>query len=191
MAGVAGPMLQRSRASGARFLTGLAVGGISAGLVLAVPLYLVGHLAGRVMPLPVKMVLLVGLAFALGLADLTGRTPHVWRQVPQRLVRSLPPGALGLTWGFDLGLLVTTQKASSLLWLSIAAVTLLDPGLVPAALVAFSLAATAGVLTLSMTAWAVAMRGGLGWIWIRRTRWATGTTMLAAGLGTVLMGVTG
>jgi hypothetical protein len=184
-------MLQRSRASGARFLTGLAVGGISAGLVLAVPLYLAGHLAGRVMPLPVKMVLLVGLAFALGLADLTGRTPHVWRQVPQRLVRSLPPGALGLTWGFDLGLLVTTQKASSLLWLSIAAVTLLDPGLVPAALIAFSLAATAGVLTLSMTAWAVAMRGGLDWTWIRRTRWATGATMLAAGLGTLLMSVTG
>jgi hypothetical protein len=191
MAGVAGPMLQRSRVSGARFLTGLAVGGIFAGLVLAVPLYLVGHLAGQVMPLPVKMVLLVCLAFALGLADLTGRTPHVWRQVPQRLVRSLPPGALGLTWGFDLGLLITTQKASSLLWLSIAAVTLLDPGLVPVALIAFSLAATAGVLTLSMTAWAVAMRGGFDWTWIRRTRWATGATMLAAGLGTLLMSVTG
>jgi hypothetical protein len=191
MAGVAGPMLQRSRASGVRFLTGLAVGGIAAGLVLAVPLYLAGRLAGRVTPESARMVLLVGLAFALALADLTGRTPHVWRQVPQRLVRSLPSGTLGLTWGFDLGLLVTTQKTSSLLWLSIAAVTLLDPGLAPGALVAFSLVATAGVLALSMTAWAVAMRGGLDWTWIRRTRWATGATMLAAGLGTLLTSVTG
>ena len=191
MAGVAGPMLQRSRASGARFLSGLAVGGISAGLVLAVPLYLVGQLAGRFLPASARMALLVGLAFALALADLTGHTPHVWRQVPQRLVRSLPPGTLGLTWGFDLGLLVTTQKTSSLLWLSIAAVTLLDPGLAPGALVAFSLVATAGVLILSMTAWAVAMRGGMGWAWIRRTRWVTGATMLAAGLGTILVSVTG
>ena len=191
MAGVAGPMLQRSRASGARFLTGLAVGGITAGLVLAVPLYLAGRLAGRVTPESARMVLLVGLAFVLALADLTGRTPHVWRQVPQRLVRSLPSGTLGLTWGFDLGLLVTTQKTSSLLWLSIAAVTLLDPGLAPGALVAFSLVATAGVLALSMTAWAVTMRGGLDWTWIRRTRWVTGATMLAAALGTLLMSVTG
>jgi hypothetical protein len=184
-------MLQRSRASGARFLTGLAVGGITAGLVLAVPLYLAGRLAGRVTPESARMVLLVGLAFVLALADLTGRTPHVWRQVPQRLVRSLPSGTLGLTWGFDLGLLVTTQKTSSLLWLSIAAVTLLDPGLAPGALVAFSLVATAGVLALSMTAWAVTMRGGLDWTWIRRTRWVTGATMLAAALGTLLMSVTG
>ena len=191
MAGVAGPMLQRSRASGARFLAGLAVGGIAAGLVLAVPLYLAGHLAGRLAPVSAREALLVGLAFVLALADLTGRTPHVWRQVPQSLVRSLPPGTLGLTWGFDLGLLVTTQKASSLLWLSIAAVTLLDPGLAPAALVAFSLAATLGVIILSMTAWTVVARGGLGWTWIRRTRWATGAAMLAAGLGTILLSTAG
>jgi hypothetical protein len=191
MAGVAGPMLQRSRSSGARFLSGLAAGGIFAGLVLAIPVYLAGHLAERFVPTSARIVALIGLTFALALADLTGHTPHVWRQVPQRLVRSLPPGTLGLTWGFDLGLLVTTQKTSSLLWLSIAAVTLLDPGLAPGALVAFSLAATAGVLILSMTAWAVAMRGGMGWTWIRRTRWATGAAMLATGLGTILVSVTG
>jgi hypothetical protein len=191
MAGVAGPMLQRSRASGARFLTGLAVGGVAAGLVLAVLLYSAGHLAGRFMPVPARETLLVGMAFVLALADLTGRTPHVWRQVPQSLVRSLPPGALGLTWGFDLGLLVTTQKTSSLLWLSITAVTLLDPGLAPASLVAFSLAATIGVAILSMTACTVVARGGLGWTWIRRTRWVTGAAMLAAGLGTILLSTAG
>jgi hypothetical protein len=186
MAGVAGPMLRRSRAGTARFLIGLAVGGAGAGLVLAVPVYLVGHLAGRFLPDPVRVGLLVGLAVAFGLADLSGRTPHVWRQVPQRLVRSLPPGTLGLTWGFDLGLLVTTQKTSSLLWLSTAAVMLLNPGLAPAALVGFSLVATAGIVTLSMTAWAIAMEGRLDWTWIRRTRWATGATMLAIGMGTIL-----
>jgi hypothetical protein len=183
MAGVAGPMWQRSRASGARFLTGLAVGGAAAGLVLAVPVFLIGHVAGQVLEPPVRVGLLVALAVGFGVADLADRTPHVWRQVPQRLVRTLPPGVLGLTWGFDLGLLVTTQKTSSLLWLSIAGVTLLDPELAPGALVAFSLVAAAGIFALSMTFWKVPMRGGMGWDWIRRARWATGAAMLATGAG--------
>ena len=191
MAGVAGPMLERSRASGARFLAGLGVGGAAAGLVLSVPVYLAGQLAGRYLSLPVRAWLLVGLAVAFGLADLFGHTPHVWRQVPQQLVRTLPPGALGLAWGFDLGLLVTTQKTSSLLWLSVAAVALFDPGLAPAALVGVSLVATVGIVVLSMTAWAVAMRGGVDWTWIRRTRWATGSTMVAAGLGTMVVSAIG
>jgi hypothetical protein len=182
MAGVAGPMWQRSRASAARFLTGLAVGGAAAGLVLAVPVFLIGRLAGQVLPLPVRVALLVALAVGFGLADLAGRTPHVWRQVPQRLVRTLPPGVLGLTWGFDLGLLVTTQKTSSLLWLSIAGIALLDPGLAPGALVGFSLVASAGVLALSMRLWTVAAKGGMDWAWIRRARWVTGTAMLATGV---------
>jgi len=191
MAGVAGPMLQRSRSSGSRFLIGLAVGGATAGLVLSVPVYLVGNLAERLLPESVRVWSLVGLAVAFGLADLFGRTPHVWRQVPQRSVRSLPPGTLGLAWGFDLGLLVTTQKTSSLLWLSIAAVALMDPGMAPAALAAVSLIATAGIGALSITAWAAAARGGMGWTWIRRTRWATGSTMLAVGLGTMLASAIG
>jgi hypothetical protein len=186
MAGVAGPMWQRSRASGVRFLAGLAVGGTAAGLVLSVPVYLAGQLAVRVLPEAVRVGLLVGLALAFGLADLTGRTPHVWRQVPQRLVRSLPPGTLGLTWGFDLGLLVTTQKTSSLVWLAVAAVTLLDPGLAPGALVGISLIATLGIAVLSLTVWALTAEGGMDWPWIRRIRWATGAAMLALGLGTVL-----
>src|SRR5690348_1476054 len=106
MAGVAGPMWQRSRAQGARFLAGLAVGGVASGLVLAVVVFLFGRLAERALPLPVRVGVLVALAVGLGVADLAGRTPHVWRQVPQRLFHKLPPGLLGLTWGFDLGLLV-------------------------------------------------------------------------------------
>ncbi len=191
MAGVAGPMLQRSRAGGARFLAGLALGGACAGLVLAVPVYLVGRFVGQFLPEPVRVGMVVAIAMAFAVADLAGRTPHVWRQVPQQLVRSMSPGALGLTWGFDLGLLVTTQKTSSLLWVSIVAVTLLDPGLAPGALVAFSLIATAGIVILSMTMWAMAMEGQRGWTWIRRVRRVTGATILAAGLGTILVSVLG
>jgi hypothetical protein len=191
MAGVAGPMLQRSRARAARFLTGLAVGGVGAGLVLAVPVYLAGRFAGRLLPVPARAGLIAGLALVFGLADLFGRTPHVWRQVPQQFVRMLSPGTLGLTWGFDLGLLVTTQKTSSLLWLSIAAVALLDPALAPAALACFSLVATAAVVVLSVTTWKVVGEGKLGWAWIRRTRRVTGATMLATGLGMVLISAIG
>jgi hypothetical protein len=191
MAGVAGPMRTRDRAGAARFLVGLAAGGVAAGLVLAVPVYLVGHVAGRVLPDSARVGLLVAVAVALGAADLLGRTPHVWRQVPQKLVRELPPGTLGLTWGFDLGLLVTTQKTSSLLWVSIAAVALLDPGLAPVALVVFSLVATAGIVALTLTVWSVLMRGGLGWEWIRRARWVTGAAMLTAGFGTALLWTVG
>ena len=185
MAGVAGPMLQRSTASGVRFLAGLAAGGVAAGLLLAVPVYLAGSLADRFLPASVQVGVLVVVAIGLALADLAGRTPHVQRQVPQALVRSLPPGSLGLAWGFDLGLLITTQKTSSLLWLAIAAVALLGPATAPAALVAFSVVATAGITLLSLTAWARTMEGGFGWTWTRRTRWVTGTAMLAAAVLTL------
>src|SRR5262245_38308325 len=127
MAGVAGPMLHYKRWHGARFLVALAVGGMLAGLVLSVPVYLVGELLDRLVPLPVRLLALAVLGAALALADLRNRTPHIWRQVPQRLANRLPPGTLGLVWGFDLGLLFTTQKTVSLLWLSIGALLLLHP----------------------------------------------------------------
>ena len=191
MAGVASPILKRSRRHGARFLTGLAVGGSTAGLVLALLALLVGQLADHLAPSSVRVGVLITAAVACGLADLSGHTPHVWRQVPQRLVRSLSPGTLGLVWGFDLGLLVTTQKTSSLLWLSIAAIILLNPPLAPIALVAFSLAATAGVVIWSLTPWAMRLEGIRDRTWVRRVRIVTGMTMLSAGLGTLLATVLG
>ena len=187
MAGVAGPLLQRNRLGGTRFLIGIAVGGVGAGLVLAVPVFLMGQLADHYMPHPIRLALLIAVAVVLGFADLSGRTPHTWRQVPQRLVRTLPPGALGITWGFDLGLLVTTQKTSSLLWLSIIAITLLDPHASPEALVALSLIATIGIVLLSMSKWIAMVEGGMDWTWVRNTRTVTGVTMLAVALGAVLM----
>ena len=108
MAGVAGPMLRRSRTAAARFLAGLAIGGVAAGLLLAVPTYLLGAVVRGLLPEPARLVVLAAVCGLFALADLALPTPQVWRQVPQRLQDVLPPGALGAAWGFDLGLLVTT-----------------------------------------------------------------------------------
>src|SRR5262245_21640822 len=119
MAGVAGPMLRRSKAQGVRFLAGLLAGGLAASAVLAVALYALGTLAALVLPHTVRVVAAVLAVVAFGVADLMDRTPHIWRQVPQELIRKLPPGRLGLVWGFDLALLFTTQKSTSLTWASL------------------------------------------------------------------------
>src|SRR3954471_20098644 len=125
MTGVAGPLLRNVglRARGVRFLVGLAVGGAAGGAVLAVPVYLLGRLLE---PLPawVRLGLLAAVCCLLAVADFAQRTPHVWRQVPQGLVNKLPSGSLGLAWGFDLGLLFTTQKTTSLVWVTLAALIL-------------------------------------------------------------------
>src|SRR5690349_11355959 len=100
MAGVASPMMRHAHAKAARFLAGLTVGSALGGLVLALPVYLLGTLAG-LMPAGVRVGLLLAACAGFGLADVAGRTPHVWRQVPQRFVRTLKPGTLGVVWGFD------------------------------------------------------------------------------------------
>src|SRR5215212_10467653 len=115
MAGVAGPMLRRSRSAATRFLIGLAIGGVAAGLLLALPTYVLGSVVRGLLPEQGRLMVLAAVCGLFALADLASRTPHVWRQVPQRLQDVLPPGALGAAWGFDLGLLVTTQKTTSLL----------------------------------------------------------------------------
>jgi hypothetical protein len=48
-------------------------------------------------------------------------------QVPQRFARELndQPGRLGFIWAVDLGLIVTTQKTTSLLWIGLAGAVLL------------------------------------------------------------------
>jgi hypothetical protein len=64
-----------------------------------------------------------------GVADLTDHTPQSPRQVPQRLAGDLnhQPGRLGFIWAVDLGLLVTTQKTTSLLWIGLTGAVLLGP----------------------------------------------------------------
>jgi hypothetical protein len=127
MAGVAGPMLKRSRPQGIRFLFGLLIGGAVASTLLAGLLFGVGTVTQWLIPRHGLLVLAAAVLLLLGAADLADRTPHVWRQVPQRYVRLLPPGRLGTVWGFDLALLFTTQKSTSLPWAALAGTALLAP----------------------------------------------------------------
>jgi hypothetical protein len=176
MAGVAGPMMHRTRSRGARFLAGLTVGGAVGGLALSLPVYLLGMLAS-VLPSGVRAGLLAAACIGFGLADLRGRTPHVWRQVPQAFVRSLPPGRLGLVWGFDLGLLVTTQKTTSLIWVAGAAVVLLRPDLAAAALAAIATVAAAAITVNTLTG--LLPQGREALTWSRPARWVSGAVILA------------
>jgi hypothetical protein len=151
MAGVAGPMLQRDKAQGSRFFLGLLTGGLAASAVLAMLVYAVGTPISSLAPLRYRAVLAALVIAGFGIADLAGRTPHVWRQVPQRFVRTLPPGRLGLVWGFDLSLLVTTQKTTSLAWAALTGLLLLAPSAALPALLAMTLAGTAAVAVRSGT----------------------------------------
>ncbi|SRR5690554_3990460 len=168
MVGVSNPIHRRDPRAGRRFLAGFALGQALSVAALAGPLMLVAAAVGR-LPLLPRVLLLVALVLVLAAADLTNRTPHVWRQVPQRFARDLHdrPGQLGLIWAFDLGLLVTTQKTTSLLWIALAGAVLLGP---PAA-VAAVLATAAGWYTLGVAVLTVVAHR------------STGTTRLMEGQG--------
>ena len=150
MAGVAGPMLRSSRATGARFLAGLLVGEIAAGVLLAVPAFLLGEGLRIILAPQARLWAVAAICVVFGLADLANRTPRVGRQVPEELIRRLPPGSLGLAWGFDLGLLFTTQKAVSLIWVAIAAAILLDPPVAAVLIVGIAVVASMTVMAISI-----------------------------------------
>lgn len=151
MTGVASPMLKAFPLRGLRFLVGLLVGGAAAGLVLSLGVYVVGTTADSLLSSRDKLLVVAAVAAALGLADTIGWTPHVSRQVPQRLVRSVPAGFLGLTWGFDLGLLFTTQKTTSLIWVAVAMSLFLAPASSPMILIAIAVGAGGFVILASLT----------------------------------------
>ncbi|HEX6681434.1 MAG TPA: hypothetical protein VF062_01470 [Candidatus Limnocylindrales bacterium] len=134
------PIMRRDRRAGWRFIAGFGAGLAVATVVLAGPLVLLSS-AARLAPQPVRVGVLVALVALLAVADLLNRTPHVWRQVPQRFARELndQPGRLGFIWAVDLGLMVTTQKTTSLLWIALAGAVLVGtPGLVLMTLVCAS-----------------------------------------------------
>lgn len=147
MVGVSNPIYRHGRHAGWRFLTGFGAGLALATAVLAGPLLLLAAAAGLVGE-TIRAAVLAALVLGLATADLLNRTPHVWRQVPQRFARDLnaQPGRLGLIWAFDLGLLVTTQKTTSLLWIALAGVVLTGA---PAAVVPV-LATAAGLYWLGV-----------------------------------------
>ncbi|MGP4026828.1 hypothetical protein [Actinomadura sp. 3N407] len=180
MAGVSGPLMRRRPADGARFLAGLALGGVLSGMLVALLLYVVGRGAREVLPETPRALALATVALGFGLADLAGRTPHVWRQVPQVLVHRLAPGFRGVVWGFDLGLLVTTQKAVSLVWVTIAAVVLLDPWMAAPVMIGMALLSNLGVVLWSVrfTPAMTEMGTRRERLWLRSIRALSGTALV-------------
>jgi hypothetical protein len=184
MVGVSNPLMSRDPGGGWRFIAGFGAGLATATAALAGPLLLL-RAAVHLVPLPVRIGGLVALVLLLGVADLLDRTPHVWRQVPQRFARELNhlPGRLGFIWAVDLGLLVTTQKTTSLLWIGLAGAVLLGtPGTVLLTLVTAAVLYWLGTTVLVLTGDAflaepapIRRRGG----WATLLRRSAG----AAGLG--------
>jgi hypothetical protein len=178
MSGVAGPMLRNRRSAGGRFLAGLLVGELAASILLAVPAFLVGKTLSAVIGLQARLWVVAAICLFFGLADLANRTPRFSRQVPEDLIGKLPPGPLGLAWGFDLGLLFTTQKAVSLIWVAIAATVLLDPPLASAVIIGIGVIASMAVAAFSLW-WP---GGGRPSTWasrVRQARYGSGAVILA------------
>ena len=121
-------MLGRSKPQGARFLFGLWVGGMVASALLATVAFGLGSVISWLVPTIVREIAVAVLLVGFAVADIANRTPHVWRQVPVTFLKTMPPGKLGMVWGFDLSLLFTTQKSTSLTWAALSGVVLLAPG---------------------------------------------------------------
>lgn len=183
MVGVSNPIMRANPQEGWRFLAGFAVGLAAAALTLLGPLLLLASAAGMIHP-TVRTVLVIGVLLGFGIADLLNRTPHIWRQVPQRFARELQPGRLGLIWGYDLGLLFTTQKTTSLLWISLAGAVLTESPLLIAATVLlivtlFGLAVAVATLMpngVELTGTRLFQR--IGHVWVVTARRASGLTAI-------------
>ncbi len=129
MAGVSSPMLIYRPRAAARFLFGLTVGAILGASLVAAGMLGIGQVLALVGSHAEHVGACVGIVFLLGVADISNRTPQAERQVPQRFIRALSPGPLGLVWGVDLGLMFTTQKVVSLVWAGMVIAVLLEPSL--------------------------------------------------------------
>jgi hypothetical protein len=178
MAGVAGPMLRSRRGAGVSFLLGLAAGQLAAGAILVLLAYSAGDATRAVLPLWARLWLLVAACVLFGAADLANRTPHPWRQVPQRLIYRLRPGPLGVAWGFDLGLLVTTQKVTSLIWTALAAGVLLGPATAAGTLAVITVVAVLAVVVLSASPSSGTDRWARFGKKIRNLRYASGGALM-------------
>lgn len=180
MVGVSDPALRRSRREGVALLSSIAVGYLVATILLVIELFLASEALAGLPELSRRVLLIVALT-AVGVADLTNRTPYMRRQVPQRFVRDLLPVSRGLLWGLDLGLLFTTQKTVGLLWAVLLWATLqASPGATAIALVvgaAVYLSATL-ITTLSGSRERPVRLVGLDDQLTRRLRLGSGLTIL-------------
>lgn len=182
MVGVSGPMLAESAAEGRRFMLGLMAGSLVGSVILASAAGVVGVGLARTGISPgARQAALIAVAAILGAADLANRTPQLWRQVPQRLVRELPSGVLGVVWGIDLGLIVTTRKVTSLWWLAIIGLVLIRPRLL---VIAVPIGAVATVLAI--WSWSLRVKAETACLrtpqrgWRIQLRLMSGTAMIMA-----------
>jgi len=97
-------------------------------------------------------------------------------------------GTLGMVWGFDLGLLFTTQKVVSLIWAGIAAAVLLDPAVAGLVVVVALLAgmAVAGMSVSGHVLALVSPTTRLGRLRPREVRWVSGVVLLILFVATAL-----
>ena len=181
MVGVSGPLLADSPSEGTRFLIALTVAGVAGSAVLATVGVALSLAVQAAAPFGLRLAMLVAWAVLLGVADLLDRTPQWFRQVPQRLVRELKPGMLGTFWGFDLGLIVTTKKVTSLGWLAIGGVILLQPAWVPACVIGIGLATS-----LSVALWSLRVRNDTQCLVKRQRDWMAHARILS-GSGLLLV----
>lgn len=187
MAGVAGPMLHRSATQGLRFLLGLLLGCMVAATIIATLIILLGGAAHYAIPASTRSPLLASVLAALGVMDLLHRTPQMGRQVPKIFAHSLQPGALGLVWGMDIGLLFTTRKTTSLVWAAMAVAVVTGPMPIAAFVVALT---TAMAVSARSVGWKLQMKdpstGMLVWRrTARRLRLASGVVIV--GLATLFV----
>jgi len=152
MAGVAGPLCVRDRWGGLRFILGLLAGESVASFIVAVIVLALGWLLRLQFGTFGAWEVVAVIVTVLGVADVIGRTPQFRRQVPQHFIHRFSAGRLGIIWGFDLGLLVTTRKSTSLTW-----IVLLVAAQRPAPLV-FATVATSVLVSVAI-------------VWLHARRW--------------------
>ena len=149
MAGVTGPLARRDKHVAIHFVVGLAAGYVVAGVILSLAIESAGVAANALLTAGARLAAVVMACLVLLTLDAIGRTPQWPRQVPVRLFGLLRPGILGFAWGLDLGILVTTRKNSSAVWLLVIGATLTLPIAALPMLLAFSAASAAIVFVRS------------------------------------------
>lgn len=188
MVGVSGPEFQRRQNAAWRFVGALTFGFVCTTVLIGLILSLISFAINSGTDPTIRAWLaVIGFVF-LGCLDILGRTPHVDRQVPQKLATSLSPGPRGLLWGLDLGALLTTQKSTSLIWAALLGATLLSPlavFLVLGSSATVYLVATA-VATIVPNAGDRLVIGGLSRPWLIVPRLIAGLILVAAALVTIL-----
>lgn len=179
---------QAQQAPGHQILLGLWVGGMVSSMLMASVAFGLGSLLSWVLPTIVRQIVVALFLVGFAVADVINKTPHIWRQVPVGYLHTMPPGRLGVVWGFDLSLLFTTQKATSLSWAALIGTVLLAP---EASWLVLCAMTTVGVLVIAArTIWFLltkpSMHGDRSRPWFRVMRRTAGIALVVAAAYTAL-----